>query len=45
LQDLLADQGDELLIERALGVGAVPLKVVAGTEASQHSARQTRGMK
>lgn len=31
LQGLLADRGDNLAIERALGVGVVPLKVVAGT--------------
>jgi len=28
LQELLAEHGDNLIIERALGVGAVPLKVV-----------------
>ena len=45
LQDLLARQGDELQIERALGVGVVPLKVVAGTEGMQGSASLARGMK
>ncbi|ALM83939.1 hypothetical protein [Bordetella sp. N] len=29
LQDLLAQHGDDLLIERSMGVGEVPLKVVA----------------
>lgn len=45
LQDLLAAQGDELQIERALGVGAVPLKVVAEAEGMQGSASLVRGMK
>ena len=45
LQDLLASQGDELLIERALGVGAVPLKVVSGADETQRGATQIRGMK
>ncbi|KWH04476.1 hypothetical protein WT58_23300 [Burkholderia territorii] len=43
LQALLAQHGDDLLIERAMGVGEVPLKVVAetddmsGTEAGQRT--------
>ena len=45
LQDLLASQGDELLIERALGVGAVPLKVVSGADETQRGATQIRSMK
>lgn len=42
LRDLLAAQGDELRIERALGVGAVPLKVVAEAEGTPGSASQAR---
>ncbi|WP_454696538.1 hypothetical protein [Achromobacter aegrifaciens] len=45
LQDLLATQGDELQIERALGVGSVPLKVVAEAEGALGSASQARGMR
>ncbi|WP_313389151.1 hypothetical protein [Achromobacter aegrifaciens] len=45
LQDLLATQGDELQIERALGVGAVPLKVVVEAEGMQGNASLARGMK
>ncbi|MCO7636647.1 hypothetical protein NJI34_07575 [Pseudomonas sp. S 311-6] len=38
LQGLLAGQGDELLIERAQGVGVVPIKVVSGTADRQGNA-------
>lgn len=34
LQALLAEHGDKLLVERALGVGVVPLKVVLDTQAN-----------
>jgi hypothetical protein len=34
LQDLLAEHGDNLVIERALGIGAVPLKVVSNTQST-----------
>lgn len=45
LQDLLASQGDELLIERALGVGVVPLKVISGADERQRGVTQIRSMK
>ncbi|SEK03528.1 hypothetical protein [Achromobacter sp. NFACC18-2] len=45
LQDLLASRGDELLIERALGVGAVPLKLVSGAQQTEHGTTQIRSLK
>lgn len=42
LQALLAAQGDHLLIERALGVGEAPLKVVADNERDATEVAQTR---
>jgi hypothetical protein len=41
LQDLLAEHGDNLVIERALGVGAVPLKVVS--DAQSHASSEIKG--
>jgi hypothetical protein len=36
LQELLAEQGDNLIIERALGVGTVPLKLSLDTRTAQN---------
>ena len=36
LQKLLSEQGDNLIIERALGVGTVPLKLVLDTSAAEN---------
>ncbi|WP_313699493.1 hypothetical protein [Achromobacter sp.] len=44
LQELLASRGDEMLIERALGVGEVPLKVVSNAQETQRGATQNRSM-
>lgn len=44
LQDLLASQGDELLIERAMGIGAVPLKLVSDVQEIQRATTQRRSM-
>ncbi|MBN3568965.1 hypothetical protein [Burkholderia cenocepacia] len=45
LQALLAQHGDDLLIERAMGVGEVPLKVVAetGDMSSTEAGKRTMG--
>ena len=45
LQALLAQHGDDLLIERAMGVGEVPLKVVADTDdmPATETAKRTMG--
>lgn len=42
LQQLVSENGDNLLIERALGVGQVPLKVVADTSQTRESVTQKR---
>lgn len=42
LQQLLAEHGDNLIIERALGVGAVPLKVVADGSIDTQAVQSSR---
>lgn len=42
LQALLAQHGDDLLIERAMGVGEVPLKVVAEMDEDGAGAKTVR---
>jgi len=42
LQELLAENGDNLIIERALGIGAVPLKVIADGIADTQAVRSSR---
>jgi hypothetical protein len=42
LQELLAEHGDNLIIERALGVGTVPLKVVTDGAVDSQAAQSSR---
>ncbi|WMY10915.1 hypothetical protein [Paraburkholderia phenoliruptrix] len=44
LQEFLAAEGDSLLIERATGVGEVPLKVVGDVEADTASVNRQRSL-
>lgn len=44
LQELLAEHGDNLIIERALGIGAVPLKVVNERHNNSIATQSTRTM-
>ncbi|ALK32317.1 hypothetical protein [Burkholderia plantarii] len=44
LQALLAEHGDDLLIERAMGVGEVPLKVVADMDDRYDAGSASRAM-
>lgn len=45
LQQLVAENGNDLLIERAMAVGQVPLKVVGDVQQQPTSAAQTRTLK
>jgi hypothetical protein len=42
LQELLAEHGDNLIIERSLGVGTVPLKVVTDGAVDSQAAQSSR---
>ncbi|MBU7443407.1 hypothetical protein [Paraburkholderia fungorum] len=45
LQELLVAEGDSLLIERALGVGEVPLKVIRDAESDTASVDKQRSLR
>lgn len=44
LQELLAAEGDSLLVERALGIGEVPVKVIDDTQTESASTHKQRSL-
>ncbi|MEN8503596.1 MULTISPECIES: hypothetical protein [Paraburkholderia] len=45
LQELLASEGNSLLIEREMGIGRVPLKVIGGAETELPSVEKQRSLR